>query len=727
MRSESPHPNLRYYDRLRPRLSRPVQSCEPRNAPKAVLVTRAAGLSPPCLTRLRARGRPVLQQPLLQTQVLTTDIPATSDYQAVIVSSGIALDMLAAASPARELPLYVVGAASARAAEKVGFVHITSAATAASLAAKIRADLDPEEGLLLYVAGKHRARDMSRLLSGFAVELVEAYAAQQTQRFSAAIRKALKRGRVNTVTIYSARAAVAFVAAARRGGVARQARQATAICLSPRIAAVMRSQGWRKTLAVQLPETSRIESLLLAFDPSRLTTVRAESGSAPTVSAPVVLASVVTPTEAVLPASVRQAPSPTRSQPFPPQPSPSLAVTPSEPPMSSSAQSPPPPATAAATGGPGPHWPAFIGLVIVALVGAYALWQSGQTQSAALQQQLDAMQKKVDTVAADPGKVERQALAAKADALSAKADQLVTTVTQLEPKIAAALGNQAKATDAKIGANTGAIGALQAGVTTANTATAAIANTLSSTATKAELSAIESQMAGAAEKAGALEVSLKTAADRIDALDGKLAEQSQTTASISTTLHESDARLAKVEAWASGVQPARLAERLVALSELRTVVDSGAPFAAAFARAKNAVDAAGASTDSWLDFATTGILPMDRLVTKLTKIERGLPSPRANASGNSVVDAALGVLLSGVRIEGKDSLVNDPNRAAIASAQTALAAGDVAAVNKALAPIEAAVPAIAEWRAVFEARLAAKAAMASWENAVLAKVGESVQ
>jgi hypothetical protein len=168
-----------------------------------------------------------------------------------------------------------------------------------------------------------------------------------------------------------------------------------------------------------------------------------------------------------------------------------------------------------------------------------------------------------------------------------------------------------------------------------------------------------------------------------------------------------------------------LAEQLIALSELRRVIDNGIPFANALTRARDAVPAVAAAKGGWLDRASEGIPSYAGLAGQLTKIEKKLPLPKSDASGNAAVNSALGVLLSGIRVEGQGALVDDPNRNAVAAARKALAAGDAKAADEAMAAVAGNNKALDEWRADLAARMQADAAISKWEANILASVSGS--
>jgi uroporphyrinogen-III synthase len=620
-----------------------------------VLITRPEAISTELEARLAARGQVLLEQSLLQTRPLPADLLALDKYQAVIASSGVAVAILAdrtSGQPGiRSCKLYVVGSAAARAAAAAGFERVQYAPTANALAMQIRADLSPADGPLLYAAGVHRARDMRRLLSAFTLDLVELYAAEKVGTLDPDVCHALRQGDVSQIAFYSARAVDAFVAAAGRAGVLRQARSTVALCLSPRIAARLRAHGWRKTWAAPQPAAALIEARLTGSHAAR---------SAPLLAEP------------DLPAAPAAIVSEPLSSPSP------AAMAATEEPMTS-----PAPTTPTEDARAAPGWPAVIGVAVLAAFFAGAVWYFSNDRTKELQAEVSGLRAQLSALDLDPGKAERTALAARAEEAAKIASALAGVAERAAEKATVErLADQVQGLTARTDS---AIQALSA-------------------KTSADMQTLQSAQQQAEAKDTAQTASLDTLGGKVAALES---------------------RIAKVEGWAGGTPPAQLAEQLIALSELRRVIDNGIPFANALTRARDAVPAVAAAKGGWLDRASEGIPSYAGLAGQLTKIEKKLPLPKSDASGNAAVNSALGVLLSGIRVEGQGALVDDPNRNAVAAARKALAAGDAKAADEAMAAVAGNNKALDEWRADLAARMQADAAISKWEANILASVSGS--
>ena len=330
-----------------------------------------------------------------------------------------------------------------------------------------------------------------------------------------------------------------------------------------------------------------------------------------------------------------------------------------------------------------PGWPAVIGVGVLAAVFAGAVWYLSNDRTKELQAEVSGLRAELSALNLDPGKAERTALAARAEEAAKVATALAGVAEKAAEKATVdRLADQVQALSARTDS---AVQALSA-------------------KTSAGMQTLQAQTQQAEAKAA-------SQAEALSALDGKVAAL--------------ESRVAKIEGWAGSTPPAQLAERLIALSELRRVVDNGIPFANALARARSAVPDVAAASGGWLDRADQGIPSYAGLAKKLDQIERQLPLPKSDASGNAAVNSALGVLLSGIRVDGQGALVDDPNRNAVAAARKALAAGDAKAADEAMASVAGNDNALDEWRADLAARMQADAAISDWEAKILASVSGS--
>ncbi len=115
----------------------------------------------------------------------------------------------------KDIPCFVVGTTTGRAAEAQGFEDIRIAGgDAAALATLVRSKLDEAEGPLLYPCGVHRTGDLVERLSddGFEVLAAPCYE-MRIQPLPDDVQTGLSGGAFDAVLLYSPRSAVAFAEA----------------------------------------------------------------------------------------------------------------------------------------------------------------------------------------------------------------------------------------------------------------------------------------------------------------------------------------------------------------------------------------------------------------------------------------------------------------------------------------------------------------------------------
>lgn len=203
------------------------------DATRTAMALEALGHAPilsPALTIVRDRSVPV------------PDLP----FQAILLTSGNAAAALAGNRAFPRLsgvPVLAVGDRSALSARRAGFAAALSAGgDAAALAAKIRGELDPAAGPLLYAAGAHRAADLDALLApdGFRVVTRVVYRSEPVGSLSETARFALTTRSIDGVLVYSRRSASAFALAVRAARLAPLDARVTCYAISEAAAEPLR-------------------------------------------------------------------------------------------------------------------------------------------------------------------------------------------------------------------------------------------------------------------------------------------------------------------------------------------------------------------------------------------------------------------------------------------------------------------------------------------------------
>ena len=193
--------------------------------------------------------------------------PDLAGVQALVLTSANAAAALSA--PARQLPLFAVGDATASAAESAGCRTVISATgTGADLARLIARRCRPERGAILHLSGEDVRPGLGEELAaaGFDLRRQVVYRAVPTRALSAATVEALARRQVEAVLLFSPRTAQTFVELIARHGVRDDLAATAAICLSVAVAQPCRELVWR---AIHLAAEPELGALLEALEAAR--------------------------------------------------------------------------------------------------------------------------------------------------------------------------------------------------------------------------------------------------------------------------------------------------------------------------------------------------------------------------------------------------------------------------------------------------------------------------
>ncbi len=230
-----------------------------------LLLTRPRAQSEALAEVLRPLGVESLIEPLLDIHFLASTSLDVTGVQALLVTSRNGVEALATACSHRDLPLYVVGAGTAAAAEAAGFTKVTSASgDSDALAALVQARLDPAAGAVLHVAGATVAGDLDRRLrnAGFVFFRKTLYEARPVAALSSRCREALKIGGVDGAAFFSPRSGATFVRLATVEGLAATCAKLQAFCLSTAVREQVVALPWRTVQIAAAPNRAALLELL---------------------------------------------------------------------------------------------------------------------------------------------------------------------------------------------------------------------------------------------------------------------------------------------------------------------------------------------------------------------------------------------------------------------------------------------------------------------------------
>ena len=208
-----------------------------------VLLTRPRSDSEALAERLSGQGIECLIEPLLMLYDVDQMDLELGGVQAFLVTSANGARALGRATsgdrPARALPVFAVGDASAGAVREQGFVHVESAGgDVATLADLVRSRLDPAAGALMHATGSVTAGDLTGILSqlNFEVRRSVLYRTKPASSFTPAAKHGLAQGEFDAVLLYSPRTAATFTTLVRAAGLVSACSWLDAICLSTAVA-----------------------------------------------------------------------------------------------------------------------------------------------------------------------------------------------------------------------------------------------------------------------------------------------------------------------------------------------------------------------------------------------------------------------------------------------------------------------------------------------------------
>jgi uroporphyrinogen-III synthase len=238
----------------------------------AVLVTRPDPDNATTAATLRARGHEVMLAPTLRFEPLPLPPGNEADYSGVIVTSANALRAVAPQlknHPVLKLPLFAVGAQTAAAARRAGFIEVISAdgdaeALRECVVRSVRAAPAEDTSPLLYLAGADISRDLAGELGARGIDVVTrtTYRMVPIARLPRDVCDAFAANRIEAVLHYSTRSARAFLEAARAGGVEISALAVPQCCISASVAQVLREAGAARVAVAASPDENALLTAL---------------------------------------------------------------------------------------------------------------------------------------------------------------------------------------------------------------------------------------------------------------------------------------------------------------------------------------------------------------------------------------------------------------------------------------------------------------------------------
>jgi uroporphyrinogen-III synthase len=202
----------------------------------------------------------VLIEPLLSIEPLQGALDLAG-VQAIALTSANAVPAL---GPARHLPVFAVGEASAAAARRAGCAQVEAATgDAPSMARLIAACCRPADGAILHLCGTEVRPGLAEGLreAGFRVARQTVYRARAAEALSAGAREAI-REKLDAVLLFSPRTAGIFSGLVVSAGLEHHLGDSDACCLSAAVADACRDLAWRQVRIAARPDQAALVELL---------------------------------------------------------------------------------------------------------------------------------------------------------------------------------------------------------------------------------------------------------------------------------------------------------------------------------------------------------------------------------------------------------------------------------------------------------------------------------
>lgn len=231
-----------------------------------VLVTRPEPQATATAALLEARGHVVHKAPMARIERLAPPLPPAEAVDAVLLTSANAAFAL---PPYAALPVYAVGAATARAARAQGAATVTTAAGDwRSLAELLAGPAGPRPGArLLHLSGAEIRGDLAgaAAAAGCTVERRIVYAARAIPWLEPGVRALLAAAALDAVLFFSPAHAATWRRQIERAAAGCLLFPLRAVALSEAVAEPLRALPWRRVAVAAAPEVARLIDRLEAL------------------------------------------------------------------------------------------------------------------------------------------------------------------------------------------------------------------------------------------------------------------------------------------------------------------------------------------------------------------------------------------------------------------------------------------------------------------------------
>lgn len=230
-----------------------------------VLVTRPTADATGTALQLRQMGHIPLISPMLEVRFRDGPELSLAGVQALVATSANGIRAFIRRTTHRDLPVFAVGAQTAKVALEAGFADVKhSVGDSIALANAIAGWAKPEAGILFHAAGNETAGKLAEHLRGYGFKFHRdvLYDVVPVETLSGEATLALRASELDAVLLYSPRSAETFSRWVQKAGLATHCRTLIAVCISEAAAEKCRDLPLREIRVADRPtEDAMLEAL----------------------------------------------------------------------------------------------------------------------------------------------------------------------------------------------------------------------------------------------------------------------------------------------------------------------------------------------------------------------------------------------------------------------------------------------------------------------------------
>ncbi|MDX9689325.1 MAG: uroporphyrinogen-III synthase [Proteobacteria bacterium] len=226
-----------------------------------VLVTRLRPFAGPLMGTLETMGYEVWHEPLLTVEPLYQRRPESvfSITPIVAITSRVTLEMLQTrrdeVTDLLNEPCYCVGDQTAQDASAFGFTDVVSASGNGRMLAQCIMEQESARETVLHIGVENRNPEMADILTneGWNVVHWPIYRAREVSNLSEHVLEALGQGKIDVVTLHSARAAQTFVKIIEKNGLISCCSALSAVVFSGSVAKALQALPFKEVIVPPMP------------------------------------------------------------------------------------------------------------------------------------------------------------------------------------------------------------------------------------------------------------------------------------------------------------------------------------------------------------------------------------------------------------------------------------------------------------------------------------------